>query len=100
MSAGCPANVSSSGRAAPSHDRYALMHVHIIGINYRPEQTGIAVVSTVRAEYLAAQGKAVPVLHLGLPDRFVEHGDPALLLKQCGLDGAGILAAVRARLPD
>ena len=40
------------------------------------------------AEYLAAQGRAVPVLHLGLPDRFVEHGDPALLLKQCGLDAA------------
>ncbi len=52
------------------------------------------------AECLAAQGQAVPVLHLGLPDRFVEHGDPALLLKQCGLDAAGILAAVRARLPE
>jgi 1-deoxy-D-xylulose-5-phosphate synthase len=52
------------------------------------------------AEYLAAEGRAVPVLHLGLPDRFVEHGDPALLLKQSGLDATGILAAVRARLPD
>jgi 1-deoxy-D-xylulose-5-phosphate synthase len=52
------------------------------------------------AEYLAAQGRAVPVLHLGLPDRFVEHGDPALLLKQCVLDAEGILAAVGARLPD
>jgi 1-deoxy-D-xylulose-5-phosphate synthase len=52
------------------------------------------------AEYLAAQGRPVPVLHLGLPDRFVEHGDPGLLLKHCGLDAEGILAAVRARLPD
>jgi 1-deoxy-D-xylulose-5-phosphate synthase len=52
------------------------------------------------AEHLAAQGRAVPVLHLGLPDRFVEHGDPALLLKDCGLHAEGILAAVRARLPD
>jgi 1-deoxy-D-xylulose-5-phosphate synthase len=52
------------------------------------------------AEYLAAEGRAVPVLHLGLPDRFVEHGDPVLLLKHCGLDAGGILAAVRARLPD
>jgi 1-deoxy-D-xylulose-5-phosphate synthase len=40
------------------------------------------------------------VLHLGLPDRFVEHGDHALLLKECGLHAEGILAAVRARLPD
>jgi 1-deoxy-D-xylulose-5-phosphate synthase len=52
------------------------------------------------AEYLAAQGRAVRVLHLGLPDRFVEHGDPALLLKQCGLDPEGILRAVRVRLPE
>jgi len=52
------------------------------------------------AEYLAGQGRAVPLLHLGLPDRFVEHGDPALLLKQCGLDADGILAAVRRRLPE
>ncbi len=52
------------------------------------------------AEHLAAQGQAAQLLHLGLPDHFVEHGDPALLLKQCGLDADGILAAVRARLPD
>jgi 1-deoxy-D-xylulose-5-phosphate synthase len=52
------------------------------------------------AEYLAVQGRAVPLLHLGLPDQFVEHGDPALLLRQCGLDAEGILAAVRCRLPD
>jgi 1-deoxy-D-xylulose-5-phosphate synthase len=52
------------------------------------------------AEYLAGQGRAVALLHLGLPDRFVEHGDPALLLKQCGLDADGILAAVRGRLPE
>jgi hypothetical protein len=30
------------------------------------------------------------VLTLGLPDSFVEHGDPAKLLAQCGLDAAGI----------
>jgi 1-deoxy-D-xylulose-5-phosphate synthase len=52
------------------------------------------------AEALNAAGKAVPLLHLGLPDRFVEHGDPAVLLKTCGLDRDGILAALRARLPE
>ena len=40
----------------------------------------------------------VPVLQLGLPDYFVEHGDPALLLAQCGLDAQGILHSIRARL--
>jgi 1-deoxy-D-xylulose-5-phosphate synthase len=40
---------------------------------------------------------AVPVLHLGLPDRFVEHGDPALLLSMCGLDAAGIEQSILKR---
>ena len=38
------------------------------------------------------------VLLLGLPDRFVDHGDPARLLASVGLDGAGILASIRAAL--
>jgi len=49
-------------------------------------------------EALAADGVAAPVLRLGLPDRFVEHGDHALLLAECGLDAAGIVRAVRERL--
>jgi 1-deoxy-D-xylulose-5-phosphate synthase len=38
------------------------------------------------------------VLQLGLPDRFIEHGDHALLLRTCGLDSAGIVQSVQARL--
>ena len=49
-------------------------------------------------ESLAAEGVAVPVLQLGLPDAFVEHGDPQQLLADCGLDAAGIVRAVRQRL--
>ena len=41
-------------------------------------------------EALAAAGIEVPVLALGLPDEFIEHGDPAKLLALCGLDAAGI----------
>ena len=48
-------------------------------------------------ECLAAAGLAVPVLQLGLPDKFVEHGDPARLLALCGLDAAGIEASIRQR---
>ncbi len=48
-------------------------------------------------EALAASELKVPVLQLGLPDRFVDHGDPALLLKECGLDAAGVAAAIRRR---
>jgi 1-deoxy-D-xylulose-5-phosphate synthase len=49
------------------------------------------------AEALAAAGVVVPILHLGLPDAFPEHGDPALLLGETGLDAKGIAAAVEAR---
>jgi len=48
-------------------------------------------------ECLAAAGRAVPVLQLGLPDRFVEHGDPTQLLSLCGLDAAGIEASIIKR---
>jgi 1-deoxy-D-xylulose-5-phosphate synthase len=50
-------------------------------------------------ECLAAAGVSVPLLHLGLPDRFIEHGDPAKLLAMCGLDAAGIEQSIRQRLP-
>ncbi|MGQ4880721.1 1-deoxy-D-xylulose-5-phosphate synthase [Billgrantia sp. LNSP4103-1] len=49
-------------------------------------------------ELLAAEGVQAAILHLGLPDAFVEHGKPAELLTECGLDAAGIEAAIRARL--
>ena len=49
-------------------------------------------------ESLQRQGIKAAVLVLGLPDRFIDHGDPALQLADCGLDRAGILASIRARL--
>ena len=51
-------------------------------------------------EWLAAQGLAVRTLNLGLPDRFLEHGSRERLLADCGLDAAGIEAAVRRHLGD
>ncbi|MES2743557.1 MAG: 1-deoxy-D-xylulose-5-phosphate synthase [Pseudomonadota bacterium] len=49
------------------------------------------------AEALAAEGLVKPLLMLGLPDKFIDHGDPALLLKSVGLDSAGICAAIERR---
>ena len=50
------------------------------------------------AEALAAAGVVRPLLQLGLPDRFIDHGDAPQLLASCGLDAAGIAASVRQRL--
>jgi 1-deoxy-D-xylulose-5-phosphate synthase len=49
---------------------------------------------------MAARAIVRPVLQLGLPDRFVDHGDPALLLRLEGLDAAGIERSIRARFAD
>ncbi len=48
-------------------------------------------------EALAAAGIAKPVLNLGLPDKFIDQGDPGALLASVGLDAKGIAASVRAR---
>ena len=48
-------------------------------------------------EALHAEGLAIPVLSLGLPDEFSEHGDPAKLLAALGLDAFGIESSIRAR---
>jgi 1-deoxy-D-xylulose-5-phosphate synthase len=49
------------------------------------------------AEALAAEGIVKPILMLGLPDKFIDHGDPAALLAGVGLDATGIAASIRQR---
>ena len=52
------------------------------------------------AEALNAAAVVRPLLQLGLPDRFIEHGDPARLLALNGLDAAGIGSAIKARFAE
>lgn len=48
-------------------------------------------------EAIGARGLVMPVLQLGLPDRYIDHGDQAAILSELGLDAAGIVASVEAR---
>ncbi len=48
-------------------------------------------------EFLQSIGLARPMLQLGLPDHFIEHGDPARLLALHGLDAPGIASAIHTR---
>jgi 1-deoxy-D-xylulose-5-phosphate synthase len=50
------------------------------------------------SEYLAQQGIVMPVLHLGLPDIFIDHGSHSEQLATTGLDSAGMLQAIEQRL--
>ncbi|WP_445620035.1 1-deoxy-D-xylulose-5-phosphate synthase [Kushneria sp. Sum13] len=49
-------------------------------------------------ELLAAENVRISLLHLGIPDHFIEHGTPGELLAECGLDAEGIEASIRHRL--
>ncbi len=49
-------------------------------------------------EALQRAAKSVPVLQLGLPDRFIDQGDPGIQLAHVGLNKEGILKSIRSRL--
>ncbi|MDH5633551.1 MAG: 1-deoxy-D-xylulose-5-phosphate synthase [Gammaproteobacteria bacterium] len=51
------------------------------------------------AEYLSELGLSPQTLHLGLPDRFIEHGSHEEQLKECGLDADGIRRAILRAAP-
>lgn len=46
------------------------------------------------SEFLRSRAYENPILHLGLPDEFIDHGDPSFLLKELGLDAEGIQASI------
>ena len=47
------------------------------------------------SECISAAGFSRAVLHLGLPDEFIDHGDPGLLLHNLGLDAEGIQQSIQ-----
>tara|TARA_R110001599_G_scaffold102056_2_gene260714 strand:- start:1330 stop:3237 length:1908 start_codon:yes stop_codon:yes gene_type:complete len=49
-------------------------------------------------EYLNQQNRWMPVLQLGLPDVFMDHGKHGQLLSDIGLDAPGIVASIRQRI--
>ncbi|MEZ5506817.1 MAG: 1-deoxy-D-xylulose-5-phosphate synthase [Gammaproteobacteria bacterium] len=51
-------------------------------------------------ELLAQRNVVMPVLNLGIPDRYVDHAKPVEMLEACGLDADGIASAIQTRLKD
>jgi 1-deoxy-D-xylulose-5-phosphate synthase len=51
-------------------------------------------------EALASLKLGNQILLLGLPDRFVDHGDPARLLASLGLDSAGIVKSIQGVISE
>jgi 1-deoxy-D-xylulose-5-phosphate synthase len=85
-----PIDAAMIGELARTHDAFVTVEEHAVA--------GGA--GSACLEAMAALGIARPVLQLGLADRFIDHGDPALLLRLEGLDAAGIERSVRERFAD
>jgi 1-deoxy-D-xylulose-5-phosphate synthase len=75
---------------AKTHDAFVTIEEHVV----------MGGAGSACLESMAAQGIVLPVLQLGLPDRFIDHGDPQYLLRLEGLDGPGIATAVQRRFRD
>jgi 1-deoxy-D-xylulose-5-phosphate synthase len=73
---------------AASHDLLVTVEENVIAGG-----AGSAVLET-----LQAAGNRVPVLQIGLPDRFIDQGDPGIQLAHAGLTKEGILKSIRERL--
>ncbi|MBR4876595.1 MAG: hypothetical protein IKU14_02635, partial [Rhodocyclaceae bacterium] len=50
------------------------------------------------ARFLDTLPRAPRILRLGLPDRFIDHGDQSRLLADCGLNAEGIQRSIEAHL--
>jgi 1-deoxy-D-xylulose-5-phosphate synthase len=75
---------------AASHDLLVTVEENVV-----MGGAGSAVLESLQRQRIKAS-----VLQLGLPDRFIDHGDPALQLASCGLNKDGILASIRAKLAE
>lgn len=72
-------------------------HEHLVTVE---ENTILGGAGSAVLEALEKQGIKKKVLQLGLPDRFIDHGDPAKLLKSCGLDAEGIHASIKSLVAE
>ncbi len=85
-----PIDVALIAELARSHEAFVTVEEHAV----------MGGAGSACAEAIATAGLSRPMLMLGLPDRFIDHGDHLLLLTLEGLDAPGIEASVRARFGD
>ncbi|MEZ5530220.1 MAG: 1-deoxy-D-xylulose-5-phosphate synthase [Porticoccaceae bacterium] len=78
-------------------DRLASQHELLVTVEENTVQGGAG---AAVSEHLACAGLVMPILHLGLPDQFVDHGSHQQQLAAVGLDAAGIQRAVDQRIKE
>jgi 1-deoxy-D-xylulose-5-phosphate synthase len=75
--------------------RLAAEHELLVTVEENTVQGGAG---SAVAECLIQNGIAIPLLQLGLPDKFIEQGEPAQMLADCGLDAQGLLISIQRKL--
>jgi 1-deoxy-D-xylulose-5-phosphate synthase len=75
----------------------AKTHDHLVTVE---EGSVMGGAGSAVSEALNAAGVTKALLQLGLPDCFIDHGDPLKLLAMQGLDAAGIENSIRQRWPS
>ncbi|UCE31694.1 MAG: 1-deoxy-D-xylulose-5-phosphate synthase, partial [Burkholderiales bacterium] len=83
-----PIDAALLAELARSHEAFVTVEEHVV----------MGGAGGACAEALASEGLVRPFLHLGLPDRFIDHGEQKQLLAQAGLDAAGIERSIREGL--
>ncbi len=87
----CSKSLSSSSplrrELSRTHDAFVTVEEHVVIVG-----AGSAV-----AEALAAEGISIDLVRLGLPDRFIDHGEQGKPLQPEGLDAVGIERTIRQR---
>ncbi len=83
-----PLDIDLVSKLAQSHDLLVTIEENTL-----EGGAGSAVLEAMQASHMAT-----PVLCLGLPDCFIEHGTHEAMLAACGLDSAGIINAIKNRL--
>ena len=75
--------------------RLAREHALLVTVEENTVQGGAG---SAVAECLQQHGIVIPLLQLGLPDRFIEQGEHTQMLADCGLDASGLIASVESKL--
>jgi 1-deoxy-D-xylulose-5-phosphate synthase len=83
-------------------ERLAREHDLVVTIeeNVLPGGFGSAVLEHLEDAFEEGPGERARVLRVGLPDRYVTHGKPALLRAEAGLTGESVAERVLAALPS
>ena len=90
-----PLDAGLTERLAREHDLVVTIEENVL-----PGGFGSAVLEHLEDAFAESPGERARVMRVGLPDRYVTHGKPALLRAEAGLTGESVAERVLSALPS